>query len=186
MKSGPALAVSLIVLSLATVAAVDVNVQFDKKFDFKSVKTWAWDPKPGDVLMARASDDDPEAMRKMAEPLILDAVATEMGRRGFQLVQAGSDIRVTYYLLLTTTMSAQVAGQFMPAAADWHLPLFPSSTQSLKMMNQGALVLDLSAGGQVVCRGVASAQVKFDADAKKRESLIREAVRDLVRRFPPR
>ena len=53
------------------------------------------------------------------------------------------------------------------------------------MMNRGSLVLDLSANGSVVWRGVAQANIKFDVDEKKRETLIREAVRDLLKRFPP-
>ncbi len=78
---------TIVVLAIATAMAlavhvglegVDVNVEHDKAFDFKSVRTWAWNPKrPGDVMMARTQDDDPEAMKRRAEPLILDAVATE-------------------------------------------------------------------------------------------------------------
>jgi hypothetical protein len=52
--------------------------------------------------------------------------------------------------------------------------------------NQGSLVIDLAANGNVVWRGVAQAKVKFDADFKKREALLREAVHDLLRRFPPK
>ena len=54
------------------------------------------------------------------------------------------------------------------------------------MMNRGSLVLDLSAKGAVVWRGVAQANISFDADEKKRESLIREGVRDLLKRYPPK
>ena len=53
-------------------------------------------------------------------------------------------------------------------------------------MNQGSLVLDLSAKGTVVWRGVAQANIKIDADDKKREALLREGVRDLLRRYPPK
>ena len=54
----------------------------------------------------------------------------------------------------------------------------------MKVMNQGSLVLDLSAKGVVVWRGVAQAKVAFEADDKKREALLREAVRDLLRALP--
>jgi len=33
---------------------------------------------------------------------------------------------------------------------------------------------------------VAQAQIKLDADDKKREALLREGVRDLLKRFPPK
>jgi hypothetical protein len=176
-----------IVLGLeAVVARVDVNVDFDKTFDFKRVKTWAWSQQPGEVKMARTKDDDPDAARQRAEPIIIDAVNGEMGRRGLQAASSAPDLTMTYYLLLSTTMSAQTIGQFLPATVWWGLPPVPGATQSIKMMNQGSLVLDLSAADQVVWRGVANAQIKFDADDKRREALLREGVRDLLRRYPPR
>jgi hypothetical protein len=173
--------------SMETAAArADVKVEFDKSFDFKKVKTWAWHPKgPGDVKMARTQDDDPDAMRKRAEPVIVVAVTAEMGRRGLTAAASAPDITVMYYLLLTTTMSTQTIGQFVPATGEWGLPPIPRATQSIKMMNRGSLVLDLSAGEQVVWRGLAQANIKFDVDEKKRDTLIHEAVRDLLRRFPP-
>ena len=181
------LALGASALSLHPVAArVDVKVEFDKTFDFKAVRTWGWQsPNPGDVKMARTREDDPEAMRKRAEPIIVDAVTVEMHRRGLQPAFP-HDLTVTYYLLLTTSMSAQTLGQFLPAVSGWGLPPFEGATQSLKMMNRGSLVLDLSANDVVVWRGVAQANIKFDADDQKREKLIREAVRDLLAKYPAR
>ena len=134
--------------------------------------------------MARTLEDDPEAMRKRAEPVIVDAVATEMSRLKLQQVTSAPDLQVTYYLLLTVNTSRQTLGQFLPATTGWGLPPFTSSTQSLEMMNKGALVLDLSAQGRVIWRGVAQATIDFDADDEKRNALIRRAVRDLLRRYP--
>jgi hypothetical protein len=173
--------------ALVTLEAVDVRVGSDKSFEFKGVRTWAWNPDgPGDVIMARSPDDDPEAMRKRAEPVIIDAVTTEMGRRGLQAAASQPDVFVTYYLLLSINAATQTLGQFLPGTTAWGLPPFAPATQSMTMMNSGSLVLDLSANGNVVWRGVAQAQVKMDADDKKRESVIREAVRDLLKRYPPK
>jgi hypothetical protein len=170
-----------------TSARIDVKVDFDKNFDFKSVRTWTWSsPLPGDVKMARTKDDDPEAMRRLAEPIILDAMNVETKRRGLQPASGEPDVVITYYLLMTTTMSAQTMGQFLPAVSGWGLPPFEGATQSLKIMNRGSLVLDMSARDQVIWRGVAQANLKMDADIPKREKTLREAVRDLLARFPPR
>ena len=38
----------------------------------------------------------------------------------------------------------------------------------------------------VVWRGLAQANIKMDTDEKKRESLLRDSIRDLLRRYPPR
>jgi hypothetical protein len=135
--------------------------------------------------MARTADDDPEAMRTHVEPIVVDAITTMMKERGLA-ASPDAPLSARYYLLLTTGMSAQTIGQFLPATTAWGLPPFAPATQSLTMMNHGSLVIDLSANQTVVWRGVAQARIKPDADLKRRESLLREGVRDLLRRYPPR
>jgi hypothetical protein len=180
------IAAAAVTLAVQTAFAVDVKIEFDKTFDFKAARTWAWNGSgAGKVMMARTPDDDPAVMQKQAEPIILDAVATEIGRRGLQ--QATSpDVFVTYYLLLTTGTSAQTLGQFIPGPLQWGIPPFAPGTQSLEMMHHGSLVLDFTVKETVVWRGVAQANVKVGTDPRRREALLREAVRDLLRRFPPR
>ena len=167
-------------------ARVKVHVNYDKKFDFKPVRTWAWSPSgPGEVRMARTADDDKEAARKIAEPIIQQEIPSELGKRGLTAATAQPDVTVTYYLLLTTSIDAQTMGQFLPATVNWGLPPFPPATQSLKVMNAGALVIDISSKDDIVWRGVAQAQIDIGADPKKRDSLLREAIRDLLQKFPP-
>jgi hypothetical protein len=181
-------AAAIVAFGVRTVLAVDVKIDFDKAFDFKNVKTWDWDPASrGDVKMARTQADNPEAIRQQAEPIIVDAVGTEMKARGLQPSNgAQPDVIVRYFLLLSTNTNAQTMGQFLPATVDWGLPLFAPATQSLDIKNAGSLVLDLSGKSSVVWRGVAQAQIKVDSTPKKRESLLREAVRELIKRFPPK
>ena len=174
-------------LAAQILLAVDVKVDFDKAFDFKGVRTWGWNPDPrGYVKMARTPDDDPDAMQKVAEPVIVSAVEAEMGKRGLKFTSDTPDVFVTYYLLLTHGTNAQTIGQFLPSVTQWGVPPFVASTQSIEMVNHGSLVLDFTSKKDVIWRGVAQANIKVDTDMKRREALIREAVRDLVRRFPPR
>jgi hypothetical protein len=181
------IAASLMVAYHPTLEGVDVKVEHNKAFDFRPMRTWAWNPQgAGKVVMARTQEDDPEAAKRKAEPVIVDAVATEMPRRGLTLAQSQPDLTLTYYLLLSTGTSAQIIGQFLPATTAWGLPPFDQATQSLTMMNHGSLVLDLSAKDAVVWRGVAQAKIDFEIDDKKREALLREGVRDLLRRYPPK
>ena len=183
-----ALTLSVAVLvAQAMLAGVDVKVEFDKSFNFNIVRTWGWNPTgPGQVKMARTADDDPAAVQKRFEPIIVDAVTSEMKRRNLQASTGTADVAVTYYVLLTTNMSAQTVGEFLPANTAWGLPPFPPATQSLKVMNRGSLVLDLSAKDTVIWRGVAQTNVKMDIDDKRREELLREGVKDLLQRFPPK
>src|SRR5690242_16274265 len=96
------IAAAIVSATHVLVARVDVRVAFDKEFNFKPVHTWAWSPNgPGDVKMARTPSDDPDALRKRAEPIILDAVATAMKSRGLQEATANPDVTIMYYVLLT-------------------------------------------------------------------------------------
>jgi len=181
-----AIVAAVILLAEPALARVDVKIDFDKSFNFKAVRTWRFDPAGnGEVKMARTQKDDPDAVKAVAEPIIVDSVNTEMERLKLQKADA-PDLIVRYFLLLSTDQTAQTLGQFLPGTVSWGLPPFQQTTQSLKIMNQGALVIDLAAGGNVVWRGVAQSRLKPDTDFKKREATLREAVRDLLRRFPPK
>ena len=180
------MAVALALGDQRVLARVDVRVEFDKTFDFKSVQTWGWNPAgPGEVKMARSQYDDADAIKRKAEPLIVSAMATETASRGLRQATSAPDLTATYYLLLTTNMSTQEMGQFLPSTVAWGLPPFAPATQSFTVMNRGSLVLDFSAGGTVVWRGVAQANIQTDADEKRREKLLREGVRDLLKKYPP-
>ena len=58
--------------------------------------------------------------------------------------------------------------------------------KAMPPQNQGSHVLDFSAKGDVVWRGVAQASIKPDAPAAKREALLRDAIREVLKRFPPK
>jgi len=181
-----AIVAAVIALAEPALARVDVKIDFDKNFNFSSVRTWRFDPAGnGEVKMARTQKDNPDAVKAVAEPIIVEAVNTEMQRLKLQTADA-PDLIVRYFLLLSTDQTAQQMGQFLPATVSWGLPPFQQTTQSLKVMNQGSLVIDLAGGGNVVWRGVAQAKLKADTDFKKRETMLREAVRDLLKRFPPK
>jgi hypothetical protein len=181
-----AMAAAVCLLAEPLLARVDVKIDFDKSFNFKTVRTWSFDPAGnGEVKMARTQQDDPDAAKAAAEPIIVEAVNTEMQRLKLQKADS-PDVIARYFLLLSTNQTAQQMGQFLPSTVSWGLPPFQQTTQSLQVMNQGSLVIDLAAGGNVVWRGVAQSKIKFDADFKKREGILREAVRDLLKRFPPK
>jgi Domain of unknown function (DUF4136) len=170
-------------------AAVKVQTQFDKTFDFSKVRSWAWNDKgAGQVLMARTADDNSEAVRQMVEPIIKDAVAAELPGRGVQPSVAGAtpDSEVTYYLFVTVGTQTQQMGQFLPAIPDWGLPPLAGPAQTYKIVQEGSLVLDISANNEVVWRGLGQAEVKPGTTPDKRNARIREAVRDILKKYPPK
>ena len=77
-------------------------------------------------------------------------------------------------------------GQFLPPVTAWGLPPFAPATQSIKVIDMGSLVFDLSAKGAVVWRGLAEAQIKWEFDEKQRTALLREAAQKILERYPPK
>jgi hypothetical protein len=168
------------------IAAINVRMDFDKTFDFTKVKTWGWSVGVGDIIAGRTQKDDPEEVRKRAEPVIVSEVNAQMPGRGLQAANDNPDLQVRYYLLLTVGDQMQEMGQFVPAVVDWGLPLFAPATTSYKVIQKGSLVFDISAKGRVVWRSVAEANIKMDYDPVGREKLLRDAVKESLKKYPPK
>jgi Domain of unknown function (DUF4136) len=181
-----AIAAGVIVAVQSGAAKVKTRADFDKTFDFQQAHTFGWTSTAGHVIAARTPDDDPEAIRKMVEPVIMNAVSAEMPQHGLTAAAAAPDLTLTYYLLLTVGSSAQTMGQFLPPVAQWGLPPFAPTTTAIKVIQQGALVLDLASKGEVVWRGVGEAEIKIGLETAKRAELTREAVQEILKKYPPK
>ena len=172
-------------LGVASGAGVKVQTQFDKTFDFRGMRTWAWHPTgPGEVKMAVTPDDNPEAVRARFEPVIIDAVQKELAKHQLQGPGDGTpQLYVHYYVLISTSMSAQTMGQFAPA---WGVPLFASATQSLRVFPKGSLLIDVTAAATkaIVWRGLAEAEISTDRAPAERDARLRAAIGELLKKFP--
>lgn len=185
------LAVALAALVAATaVARVKVQSDFDPNADFTNLKVFAWpDDAPGQMKMALTKDDDPEALRRRFEPVIVAAVEEALTKKGFQKAAAGQapDFRVAYFGLVSSNTSAQVMGQFLPGTMEWGIPPFEGRTQSLKIYEQGSLVLDvMTPDHKPIWRGIARAEIHRDRPDAERDKNLRGAVFDLVKQYPPK
>lgn len=184
--TGAAIGVGLVIAVQPGVAAVKTRIDYDKTFDFRQARTWAWSAEAGRVMLARTPEDNPEETKRLAEPIIKDAVNLEIPKRGLTPATGTPDLELTYYLLLTFGSQSQQLGQFVPGPDAWALPPFAAATTWVEVIEQGSLVLDLSAKGEVVWRGVGQAQIKMALPREKRAALIREAVKEILGRYPPK
>jgi hypothetical protein len=181
------IAAGILAASQSGIAKVKIRANFDKAFAFKQARTWSWNTQgAGDIVASRTKEDNAEEIRKRAEPIIMEAVRAEMPRRGLQAASGEGDLALTYYLLLSIGQTAQQLGQFLPSTVQWGVPPFAPVTQSLELVEEGSLVLDLSAKGQLVWRGIAEAEIKTDMDQQKRANLLREAVKKILEKYPPK
>jgi hypothetical protein len=191
MRTTTALLTACAIAGLAgyVTAAVKVTTQFTKSFDFTKAKTWSWhEGGPGEVKMALTADDNPELVRQRAEPIIMEAVGATLPQRGLAAAAPGapSDVKIKYYVLITLGTDAQTFGQFLPAVTAWGVPPFTGATQSYSVIERGSLVLDISANKEVVWRGIGQAELKPGQTQEKRAALIRAAVADILKKYPPK
>ncbi len=177
-------------VATTAVARVKVKTDYDPAADFSALKVWAWPADgPGQVKMALTKDDDPEALRKRLEPALLAAVEAALAKKGFVKAAPGQapDFLVAYFGLISVNTDAQVIGQFLPGTMEWGIPPFEGRTQSLKIYEQGSIVLDvMSPTGRPMWRGIAQAEAHRDRPQAEREKNVREAINDLIKRFPPK
>lgn len=186
MKHALPLAVALALLAGPIVRAIDIKVQRDKSVDMKQIKGWTWSPELGDVKMMLTAEDNPAAVKKQLEPVIVDAINNELTGRGYPKTETGADIRVTYYALISANNNEQVMGQFLPATTMWGLPPFTAQTTSIKVIEKGSLVLDLASiqRDMVIWRGIASAEIDRAATPEQRVARVRSAIKGIVAKLP--
>jgi uncharacterized protein DUF4136 len=184
--------VALLVIVLGTtvvMARAKIKVDRNPKFDFATLKTWAWNPSgPGDVKVWITAESKSEPVKRTYEPVIVKAVEDELGRQGRTLAATGgkADFVVTYYVLVTVGSSSQQMGQFLPSVAQYGVPPFAPATQSLSVYPQGTLVLDIASpdSSHVVWRAVAQAEVELDRTEAQRAARLRSVIRDILQKLP--
>ena len=182
-------AVLLCGLGAAVVTAgPKIQAQRDPKFDFSTLKTWAWNPSgPGDVKVWVSAESKSEPVKRTYEPDIMKAVEDELARRGLtRAAGTQADFNVTYYVLITAASDTQQMGQFLPAVAQYGLPLFTPQTTAFSVYPLGSLVLDIASPdpSHVVWRAVAQAEVDLEKNEAQRSARIRSIVRDVVAKLP--
>jgi hypothetical protein len=184
---------AILVLASVTVvvsAKVKVDVMHDPQIDFRPMKTFAWHPDgAGEVKVLVKNSGDPEKLRERFEPVIKPAVEQALAAKGLTAAQTGTpDLYASYYLLITAGDSSQAMGAFLSPTMEWGIPPFQGATQSLKIYEQGSLILDLSSPSlkSAVWRGVAKAEIDRQRTEPKRDERIREAVNEMFKKYPPK
>jgi hypothetical protein len=195
MSSTRSLRTAVITVMAALVAAValadiDVQVEHNPVFDFSTLKTWTMHPTAtGNAVKIISPDDDSADIKQKFQTRILPIVQDGLVRRGFPKASSGEpDFYVTCYVIVTAGQSSQVMGQFLSPVPEWGLPYFAPSTSALTVFPKGSLILDISSRvkNEVVWRGVAQAELKWDDTDAKREQHVRDAVQQLLKKFPPK
>jgi hypothetical protein len=183
-----ALAIWLVMAAPFHAAKTDITIDFDPKFSFAGLRTWAWHPDgAGDVKLAVA-DADPKRWAARLDPLIIPAIERELAAQKFTRTAQGADLHVHYYVLATVEQSRQTAGQFLPATPQWGVPPFIASTSALSIYPVGTLIIDITSVAKqaIVWRGTAAREIDWDRTDEQRHKVLDQAIKDLLKKFPPK
>ena len=96
---GAAFCASLLLVAAPTLAG-DIHVDFDKEFDFSTIRTYAWKDDPKTSL----SEDNPPLHARVVE--VVDA---RLYRGGIKKTESEPDIYVSYRVSTTTDLSLDSA-----------------------------------------------------------------------------
>ena len=180
----------IVFAATAVSAGVKVKVDHDQTIDFAKTHTYAWHPDgAGEVKILDTMGDDPVKTNAALEPVIREAVDREMAKRGFALDTSGKPaLHPHYYVLIGPNADSQFRGQFIGGVPAWGLPDFAMTTTSLKVYEQGTVVLDISTAADrtVVWRAIASAELQRQRTPAERKQRIDEGIRETLKKFPPK
>lgn len=182
-------AAALALSGVAVLAKVKVDVQFDKATDFTPMKRYAWHPDGDDVKILEVSGDNPEQVKARFGPMIHETVDATLAKAGLTSVAvADADLFVNYYLLVGPGGSSQTMGQFLAPVPVWGLPPFAPSTSALTVYEQGTLILDFTDAKKrsVIWRGSAADALNRTRKDAERDKVVRDAIAQVLKKFPPK
>lgn len=170
------------ILALALLAAgcssLSVDSDYDPQVDFSSLHTFGW-----------WSDTAPEGIDDLTAERIRAALAATLPEHGLQPAPAGTtpDVLVAYRASVRQRLEARPTT--VSIGYGWHHGYGAIGTGTeVTTYDEGTLVVDLVSpeGGTLLWRGTASRAVPNDRTPEEREARIREAVRAILERYPPK
>jgi hypothetical protein len=189
MRSAITLCLAFAMGAALVYAAPKIQVWKEPAFDFAALKTWAWNPAgPGDIKVWVRAESESEPVKKQYGPVFMDAIASELTRRGFTKAAEGAapDFHLACWVFVTVGNSSQQMGGFLPAVTEWALPPFSAQTTAIKFYPMGTVVLDVASADpkRVVWRGTTQAEIDMDKTDEQRTARIQSVVRDMLGKLP--
>ncbi len=172
-----------VALALAGCAAIEVSSDWKPDADFSRLHAWAWLPQ------ARPVSGDPRLDSALLDARIRSAVEGELGARGLAKVgEAHADFLVAYHIALERRIEATTIDDYYGGVGYRHWSRPGYSHTYVFELEVGTLMLDVldPRSRELIWRGTAKAEIVPDAAPEQREARIREAVRRMLERFPPK
>ena len=183
MKFRLALFFSLILMSVATVRAQDVAVDFDRRVDFSKFRTYSW-------------TSGIPAKNFLIDRQIRADIEEQLAAKGLRRVEEGGDLIALYLVAMDTDL--QFSTSSWVTTGDWMRPITTGMSVKSQMwdVQVGTLVVCFSdANKNLLWRGTAKTRLSdkstkqnvmeaMTEDARKAEKKIKRAVAKMLRQYP--
>ena len=178
-KKTAASALIALLLTPALVMAQKVSYDFDKTATFAAFKTYA------------LKDGTPVGQALIDERIVA-ALDKELALKGLTKVEADPDVFVVYHVAFDkqqdiSSYSSGYGGGYGPYGWGWGGGMSTTTTQVRDIL-MGTLVIDLADArkGQIAWRGMGVKEVQTQANPEKRDKSINEAVKKILKNYPPK
>ena len=170
-------------------SSIRVTTDYDRQADYTALKTYSW-AEPN-----KSQGMDPRINWQFVDARVRRAADQELAAKGYTLAQTGQpDFTLVYYVALENRQETIYAATPTPYPMyGYHYAVgrnvywtstYPAETFQYR---EGSLILDIvdARTNQALWRGTATARLIENVKPEEREGRINEAVRELLKKFPP-
>ncbi len=166
-------------LLLVGCSSMHIETQHADDVDFAKYKTWNW-------LPSAAQETDPRLSDPLVVARIRGAIEKQLMAQGFRKESTSPDFIVSYHAALDDQLSqSAVDNSYDTAQYDRYDQNW--TYQYTSEWQQGTLLLDIvdAQTKALVWRGSAQAELTTNASDEERDKRVEEAVRKILKNFPP-
>jgi hypothetical protein len=173
-----ALTLGVVLPLLTACSTITVQSDHDPAADFARLRSYGWLQKPSDAPR------DPRISNDLLDSRVHSAVNDELHSKGYTEAE-NPDFRVTYHVMVSNKLDVQS----FPTSYGYGLGRVGVAASDVRVSEYevGTLLLDVVDGStnELVWRGSAQARIDPNRTPQERTKLIRDAVHQMLKRFPP-
>jgi hypothetical protein len=157
---------------IAGCSGVDVSHDYDKNYNFATLKTWSWSPNE----FKADSGGQISRVTSLTHERIRSAVDHELTVKKYERVEPQSaDFWVRHYAAI---------GQRIESDSGYDYGYYG---QDLRVYDEGTIIVDVisSKDKRLIWRGSARGAIDPDLKPDEREKKVQEVVHDIMADFPP-
>ena len=169
-------------------SSIPVTTVYDHKADYTALRTYRW------AEPDKNQQTDPRINWQFVDARVRLAANQQLAAKGYSLAQTGQpDFTLVYYVMLESRsepIEAIEPGRSIYGytyTADGKISWTLADPTQTRQYTEGSLILDIvdARTNQALWRGTATARLIKNVKPEERERRINEAVRELLKKFPP-